>query len=62
MAQMTAFWQGRKVLLTGHTGFKGAWMSVWLRTLGANVTGLALAPVTTPNLVHGRRRRALRDR
>jgi CDP-glucose 4,6-dehydratase len=47
---MTAFWEGRKVLLTGHTGFKGAWMSVWLRTLGADVTGLALAPATTPNL------------
>jgi CDP-glucose 4,6-dehydratase len=47
---MTAFWQGRNVLLTGHTGFKGAWMSVWLRALGANVTGLALAPATLPNL------------
>jgi CDP-glucose 4,6-dehydratase len=47
---MTAFWEGRKVLLTGHTGFKGAWMSIWLRTLGADVTGLALAPTTTPNL------------
>jgi CDP-glucose 4,6-dehydratase len=49
-AWMTAFWQGRKVLLTGHTGFKGAWMSVWLRMLGADVTGFALAPSTTPNL------------
>jgi CDP-glucose 4,6-dehydratase len=47
---MSAFWHGRKVLLTGHTGFKGAWMSVWLRTLGAEVTGLALTPATTPNL------------
>jgi CDP-glucose 4,6-dehydratase len=47
---MNTFWQGRKVLLTGHTGFKGAWMSVWLRTLGADATGLALAPATTPNL------------
>ena len=47
---MTAFWQGRKVLLTGHTGFKGTWMSVWLRMLGADVTGFALAPSTTPNL------------
>ena len=46
----SAFWQGRRVLLTGHTGFKGAWMSVWLRTLGAEVTGVALAPATTPNL------------
>jgi len=47
---MTAFWQGRKVLLTGHTGFKGAWMSLWLRTLGADVTGFALPPATEPNL------------
>ena len=47
---MTGFWHGRKVLLTGHTGFKGAWMSVWLRTLGAEVSGLALTPVTSPNL------------
>jgi CDP-glucose 4,6-dehydratase len=44
------FWNGRKVLLTGHTGFKGAWMSLWLRTLGAEVTGFALAPLTHPNL------------
>jgi CDP-glucose 4,6-dehydratase len=47
---MKTFWQGRRVLLTGHTGFKGAWMSVWLRTLGADATGLALAPATTPDL------------
>jgi CDP-glucose 4,6-dehydratase len=47
---MTAFWQGRRVLLTGHTGFKGAWMSLWLRTLGAEVTGFALPPATEPNL------------
>ena len=44
------FWSGRKVLLTGHTGFKGSWMSRWLAMLGADVTGFALAPVTTPNL------------
>jgi CDP-glucose 4,6-dehydratase len=47
---MTAFWQGRRVLLTGHTGFKGAWMSLWLRTLGAEVTGFALPIATEPNL------------
>ena len=47
---MNAFWRGRRVLLTGHTGFKGAWMSVWLRALGAHTTGVALAPATTPNL------------
>src|SRR5580692_4083527 len=44
------FWRGRRVLLTGHTGFKGAWMSLWLRRLGARVTGLALPPATEPNL------------
>lgn len=39
-----AFWRGRRVLLTGHTGFKGAWLTLMLRTLGAEVTGLALPP------------------
>jgi len=47
---MTDFWRDRKVLLTGHTGFKGAWLSLWLRSLGAKVTGFALAPVSEPNL------------
>ena len=45
-----AFWRGRRVLLTGHTGFKGAWLSIWLARLGARVTGLALPPVTQPSL------------
>jgi CDP-glucose 4,6-dehydratase len=44
------FWRGRRVLLTGHTGFKGAWMSLWLEGLGAEVTGYALAPAGEPNL------------
>ena len=44
------FWRGRRVLLTGHTGFKGAWLRLWLQELGAEVTGFALAPETTPNL------------
>lgn len=44
------FWQGRRVLLTGHTGFKGAWLSLWLEQLGAEVFGLALAPDTEPAL------------
>jgi CDP-glucose 4,6-dehydratase len=44
------FWQGRKVLVTGHTGFKGAWLAAWLAEAGASVTGLALAPDTSPNL------------
>lgn len=44
------FWAGRRVLLTGHTGFKGAWMTLWLQRLGAEVTGISLAPVTDPSL------------
>jgi CDP-glucose 4,6-dehydratase len=44
------FWNGRKVLLTGHTGFKGGWFSLWLQRLGADVCGIALEPSTTPNL------------
>lgn len=44
------FWAGRRVLLTGHTGFKGAWLSLWLQALGARVTGLAPAPPTQPSL------------
>jgi CDP-glucose 4,6-dehydratase len=39
-----SFWRGRRVLLTGHTGFKGGWLSLWLQQLGAEVQGLALAP------------------
>lgn len=45
-----AFWRGRRVLVTGHTGFKGGWLSLWLAQLGARVTGIALAPATTPSL------------
>ena len=45
-----SFWKGRNVLLTGHTGFKGSWLSLWLDTLGANVTGYALEPPTQPSL------------
>ena len=44
------FWRGKRVLLTGHTGFKGAWLALWLSRLGARVTGIALPAVTTPNL------------
>jgi CDP-glucose 4,6-dehydratase len=43
------FWQGKKVFLTGHTGFKGSWMGAWLTRLGARVTGFSLAPETTPS-------------
>jgi CDP-glucose 4,6-dehydratase len=45
-----AFWAGKRVLLTGHTGFKGGWLALWLHKLGAHVTGLALAPETNPSL------------
>lgn len=45
-----AFWRGRSVFLTGHTGFKGSWLSIWLDALGAKVTGYALDPPTDPNL------------
>ena len=45
-----AFWKNRRVFLTGHTGFKGAWLSLWLHRLGANVTGYALEPPTEPSL------------
>lgn len=45
-----AFWAGRRVFLTGHTGFKGAWLSFWLARAGAQVFGYALAPETTPSL------------
>lgn len=45
-----AFWQGKRVLLSGHTGFKGAWLALWLQRLGAQVVGLALPPSTTPSL------------
>lgn len=44
------FWQGKKVFITGHTGFKGSWLSLWLQSLGAEVTGFSLDPPTTPNL------------
>ncbi|ABE45904.1 CDP-glucose 4,6-dehydratase [Polaromonas sp. JS666] len=45
-----AFWHGRRVFLTGHTGFKGSWMSLWLQSLGANLTGYALQSPTQPSL------------
>ena len=45
-----SFWQGRRVFLTGHTGFKGAWAAAWLSRLGAEVTGFSHAPETAPNL------------
>src|SRR2546423_3198880 len=45
-----AFWRGRRVFLTGHTGFKGAWLTLWLSALGAEVTGLSAGVPTEPSL------------
>ncbi|WP_378950645.1 CDP-glucose 4,6-dehydratase [Pelosinus sp. sgz500959] len=47
---MNSFWQGKKVFITGHTGFKGSWLSLWLQFLGADVVGYALQPPSTPSL------------
>jgi len=47
---VSAFWRGRRVLVTGHTGFKGAWLCQWLALRGARITGLALDPPTRPAL------------
>lgn len=44
-----SFWNGKRIFLTGHTGFKGGWLSLWLSSMGAQVTGYALAPNTTPS-------------
>lgn len=45
-----AFWMGKRVFLTGHTGFKGSWLALWLQRMGAELTGFALAPPTNPSL------------
>ena len=44
------FWKNKNILITGHTGFKGSWLSIWLKTLGANITGYSLPPPTNPSL------------
>jgi CDP-glucose 4,6-dehydratase len=46
----SAFWKGKKVFVTGHTGFKGSWLSLWLQSMGATVKGFALEPPTKPAL------------
>ena len=55
MRPNASFWHGKRVLLTGHTGFKGGWLSLWLQRLGADVTGLALDPIASPNLFEAAR-------
>src|SRR5262245_41916732 len=45
-----SYWKGRRVLVTGHTGLKGSWLSLWLEALGAHVTGFALEPPANPSL------------
>jgi len=49
------FWSGKRVFLTGHTGFKGGWLALWLSAMGARVHGFALAPPTQPNLFEAAR-------
>lgn len=50
VAVKPGFWRGRRVLITGHTGFKGSWLSIWLQKLGAQVSGYSLAPPPEDNL------------
>lgn len=50
MEMNAVFWQDKRVLLTGHTGFKGSWLSLWLQSMGAKVVGYALTPPTNPSL------------
>lgn len=45
-----SFWQSKRVMVTGHTGFKGSWLVLWLKSMGAEVIGYALAPPTSPSL------------
>jgi CDP-glucose 4,6-dehydratase len=48
LRRVSEFWAGRRVLVTGHTGFKGSWLTLWLQQLGASVTGFATSPPTSP--------------
>ncbi len=50
MENLVKSWQGRRVFLTGHTGFKGGWLALWLNKLGAQVRGYALDPTTESNM------------
>ena len=44
------FWKNKKVLITGHTGFKGGWLSIWMNNLGSKVIGYSINPITKKNL------------
>jgi CDP-glucose 4,6-dehydratase len=55
LAVKPRFWQDKRVFLTGHTGFKGGWLALWLKALGARVSGYALAPASAPNLFEAAR-------
>src|ERR1700686_564584 len=50
LAVTPSFWKGKRVFVTGHTGFKGSWLCLWLQRLGAEVVGYALEPPTSLNL------------
>src|SRR6202020_2805030 len=50
MSPTPKFWPGKRVFLTGHTGFKGGWLSLWLQSLGAELVGYSLPPMTEPSL------------
>ena len=49
MEDMVSSWNGRRVFLTGHTGFKGGWLALWLASKGAQIRGYSLDPATEPN-------------
>jgi CDP-glucose 4,6-dehydratase len=50
MSYTKNFWHNKRVLVTGHTGFKGGWLTLWLKKMGAEITGIGLAPSTSPSL------------
>ena len=50
MVMNKRFWKGKRVLITGHTGIKGSWLSLWLQIAGADVIGYSLPPPTKPSL------------
>ena len=56
------FWKNKKVFITGHTGFKGSWLTLLLKSLGANVVGFALNPISRPNFFDGLKLKNFLDR